>query len=633
METITAGTVVLVILAILVVAILAKGIRIIQQSEVMIIERLGRYHKTLHSGINIIIPIIDQPRSILWRYTQEIPGAGVVVRHVSKERIDLRETVYDFPKQNVITRDNIVTEINALIYFQIMDPVRSVYEISNLPQAIEKLTQTSLRNVIGDLDLDQTLTSRDTINSRLREILDEATNKWGVKVNRVELQDINPPRDIRDAMEKQMRAERDKRAMILEAEGTKQSQILHAEGQMEAQIDRSEPVKIVDVEQASRKPAPLKLSQIASEIEYYTVGDARFTVTQAIELPDSNAFITFNNPRIYYRKQGIPSKRYGFKALAYKWNNEMNGQNMFYDKKTTRMYVALSGKTQETRRTGTDSIPCISVLPPLDTMLTIQSYIFPESPIEKYPLGRRDDKLLGFSSTGYTLCNQSEATGEPDGITTFNLQGDTLCKFRLKEGELAPRTMTDNIPFFQTFYWNTGQDRMTFMMPYCDTVYQLRNPQTVAPLYAIRYGEQGLNLKEMADAKIPKGKMWLKTFYENPKGLFMGLYQKGGRIIANWLGWEYDYKPSLTHQAVYLKEEGRTVMLPADKNRGFIKDLDDGMPFWPDGQTDDCLYMLRTVTEMRELVKRTGSPKQKKLVELLDNPKVHERDYVMIVVR
>ena len=137
--------------------------------------------------------------------------------------------------------------------------------------------------------------------------------------------------------------------------------------QTEARIDRSEPVKIVDVEQASQKPEPLKLSQIASKIEYYTVGDARFTVTQAIELSDSNAFITFNNPRIYYRKQGIPSKRYGFKALAYKWNNEMNGQNMFYDKKTTRMYVALSGKTQETRRTGTDSIPFIGVLPPLDT--------------------------------------------------------------------------------------------------------------------------------------------------------------------------------------------------------------------------------------------------------------------------
>ena len=250
MDGFTAGTVVLIILAILVIVILAKGIRIIQQSEVMIIERLGRYHKTLHSGINVIIPIIDQPRSILWRYAQEIPGAGVVVRHVSKDRIDLRETVYDFPKQNVITRDNIVTEINALIYFQIMDPVRSVYEISNLPQAIEKLTQTSLRNVIGDLDLDQTLTSRDTINSRLREILDEATNKWGVKVNRVELQDINPPRDIRDAMEKQMRAERDKRAMILEAEGTKQSQILHAEGQMEAQIKKAEGTKQAQILEA-----------------------------------------------------------------------------------------------------------------------------------------------------------------------------------------------------------------------------------------------------------------------------------------------------------------------------------------------------------------------------------------------
>ena len=403
--------------------------------------------------------------------------------------------------------------------------------------------------------------------------------------------------------------------------------------QMEARIDRSEPVKIVDVEQAYENPAPLKLSQIASSIEYYTVGDARFTVTQAIELPDSNAFITFNNPRIYYRKQGIPSKRYGFKALAYKWNNEMNGQNMFYDKKTTRMYVALSGKTQETRRTGTDSVPCISVLPPLDTMLTIQSYIFPESPIEKYPLGRRDDKLLGFSSTGYTLCHYRDTLGEPDGITTFNLQGDTLCKFRLKDGEPAPRTLTDNIPFFHTSYWNTGQDRMTFMMPYCDTVYQLRDPQTVAPLYAIRYGKQGLDLKEMKEANIPNGKIWLKTFYENPKGLFMGLYQKGERKIADWIGWEYTYKPTLTHQAVYLKEEGRTVMLPADKNRGFINDLDDGLPFWPDGQTDDCLYMLRTVTEMRELVKRTGSPKQKKLLELLDNPKVLERDYVMIVVR
>ncbi|WP_293667367.1 DUF4933 domain-containing protein [uncultured Parabacteroides sp.] len=422
---------------------------------------------------------------------------------------------------------------------------------------------------------------------------------------------------------------------LLAATGCKQEMKPHVPTapQMEARVDRSEPVKIVDVEQASRKTEPLKLSQIASEIEYYTVGDARYPVTQAIEIPDSNAFITFNNPRIYYRKQGVPSKRYGFKALAYKWNDEMNGQNMFYDKKTTRMYVALSGKTQETRLTGADSIPCIGELPPIDTMLTITNYVFPENMPAEYPLNLTYDKLLGFSSNGYTLCRYGEDTGEPDGITTFNLLGDTLCKFRLKEGTMAPRSVTKNIPSFQTFYWNTQQDKMTFMIPYCDTVYQLRDPQTIAPLYAIHYGEQGLGMNEIK-TEVPKGKMWMKTLYENPKGLFAGLYQEGGRKIVDWIGWEYTYKPTLTHQAVYLKEEGRTVVLPADKNRGFINDLDDsGLAFWPDGQTDDCLYMLRTVTEMRLLVKRNGSPKQQKLLEILDNPKVPERDYVMIVVR
>jgi band 7 protein len=140
----------------------------------------------------------------------------------------------------VITKDNVVTEINAILYFQIVDPMRAMYEIQNLPDAIEKLTQTSLRNIIGEMDLDETLTSRDTINNKLRIILDEATNKWGVKVNRVELQDINPPRDIRDAMEKQMRAERDKRAQILNAEGQKEATIRESEGRMQQAINHAE---------------------------------------------------------------------------------------------------------------------------------------------------------------------------------------------------------------------------------------------------------------------------------------------------------------------------------------------------------------------------------------------------------
>ncbi len=236
------------VLAILIIVMVVRGLRIVQQAEVMIIERLGRYHATLESGVNVIWPFIDKPRRITWRYVQfDVSGARQQVIQKDTERIDLRETVYDFPRQNVITKDNVQIEINALLYFQITDPVKAVYEISNLPDAVEKLTQTTLRNVIGELALDETLTSREQINVKLRAILDEAGEKWGVKVNRVELQDISPPQDVRIAMEKQMRAERDRRATILEAEGQKRSAILQAEGRREAQIADAEGAKQSEV--------------------------------------------------------------------------------------------------------------------------------------------------------------------------------------------------------------------------------------------------------------------------------------------------------------------------------------------------------------------------------------------------
>jgi regulator of protease activity HflC (stomatin/prohibitin superfamily) len=233
-------TIVLIAIVVIVVIFVGLGVRIVQQSDTVIVERLGKYNRTLVAGINIIIPIIDKPRSIIWRFTREgYDGRSYIVKRLVN-KIDLRETVYDFPRQNVITKDNVVTEINAILYFQVIDPVKAVYEISNLPDAIEKLTQTTLRNVIGDMNLDETLSSRDTINTKLRTVLDDASHKWGVKVNRVELQDINPPHDIRDAMEKQMRAERDKRAKILTAEAEKQSQILNSEGMKEAAINQAE---------------------------------------------------------------------------------------------------------------------------------------------------------------------------------------------------------------------------------------------------------------------------------------------------------------------------------------------------------------------------------------------------------
>ena len=227
-------------LALFVFIFALAGFKIVQQAEVMVIERLGKYSRTLHSGINIIWPIIDKPRNITWRYVVEGMDDQKHIRFKQKSRIDLRETVYDFPRQNVITKDNVSVQINAILYFQIMDPVKAIYEIENLPDAIEKLTQTTLRNVIGELELDESLSSRDTINTKLRTILDEATNKWGVKINRVELQDINPPEDIKEAMEKQMRAERDRRAAVLEAEGLKRAKILEAEGFRESEIKKAE---------------------------------------------------------------------------------------------------------------------------------------------------------------------------------------------------------------------------------------------------------------------------------------------------------------------------------------------------------------------------------------------------------
>lgn len=230
---------VLVVLAILVITVISKGLIIVRQAEVVIIERLGKYYKTLESGLHIIVPIFDRPRPIHWRYTRQDYRGHVMVQQRTEPRIDLRETVYDFPRQNVITSDNVTININALLYFQVTDPYKAVYEIGNLPEAIEKLTQTSLRNVIGELQLDKTLISRDTINAKLRDILDEATDKWGVKVNRVELQDILPPEEIKAAMEKEMRAERDKRAKILQGDGEREFAVRVAEGERQAKIARA----------------------------------------------------------------------------------------------------------------------------------------------------------------------------------------------------------------------------------------------------------------------------------------------------------------------------------------------------------------------------------------------------------
>src|ERR671939_226033 len=221
----SAALIVLLVVAALVLFTLARTIRIIPQARAGVVERLGRYSRTLTPGLAIVVPFVDRVRDM----------------------VDLREQVVSFAPQPVITEDNLVVSIDTVIYFQVTDPKAASYEIANYIQAIEQVTVTTLRNVVGGMSLEHTLTSRDQINTTLRGVLDEATGKWGVRVNRVELKAIDPPATIQEAMEKQMRADRDKRAAILNAEGVKQSEILTAEGEKQSAILRAEGAKTAQI--------------------------------------------------------------------------------------------------------------------------------------------------------------------------------------------------------------------------------------------------------------------------------------------------------------------------------------------------------------------------------------------------
>ena len=254
----------------------------VKQAQAIVIERLGKYYKTFGPGLHIVIPFLDSPRTVYWTYVKEVDNRRYYRYSQSLSRLDLREFVYDFPKQNVITKDNVTMEINALLYYQITDPKAAIYEVNNLPQAVEKLTQTTLRNIVGSMDLDETLVSRDKVNEKLRLILDEATDKWGVKVNRVELQEVNPPADIRQAMEKQMRAERERRAVILEAEGSKRSAILESEGVKESKILRAQGEAGSKIERA-RGEANARLQVAQAEAE--AINMIRQSVPEGDPLP------------------------------------------------------------------------------------------------------------------------------------------------------------------------------------------------------------------------------------------------------------------------------------------------------------------------------------------------------------
>jgi len=220
--------------------VVTSSIKIIGQAEVMVIERLGRFHRVGRSGLNILIPFVERPRSIDVRYFESDVSGMKRVTAGSTTRIDLREQVLNFPSQPVITKDNVTIDIDAVLYYRVADPQKATYAVQNLPYALETLTRTTLRNIVGEMELDQTLASRDMINQRMRDVIEEAAIGWGVDVTRVELQAIEPPRDIQQSMELQMRAERERRAAVTNAEATKRAAILEAEGVRESQVRRAE---------------------------------------------------------------------------------------------------------------------------------------------------------------------------------------------------------------------------------------------------------------------------------------------------------------------------------------------------------------------------------------------------------
>ncbi len=231
----SAWAIVLIILGILLLITLCLSIRIVRQATAVIVERLGKYRKTLETGVHIVIPFIDR----------------------TSKAISLKEIVADFKPQPVITKDNVTMQIDTVVYFQITDAKLFTYGVDSPIKAIENLTATTLRNIVGELELDETLTSRDTVNTKMRLILDEATDPWGIKINRVELKNILPPKDIQEAMEKQMRAERERREQILRAEGEKKSSILVAEGEKQAQILKAEADKQTKIMEAEARKAAL----------------------------------------------------------------------------------------------------------------------------------------------------------------------------------------------------------------------------------------------------------------------------------------------------------------------------------------------------------------------------------------
>jgi len=327
------GLIVIGIVVLLAGLVLKSTLKVIGQAEVMVIERLGRFNRIARSGLNILIPGIERPRAIDVRYAESDVGGAKRLIAGSTTRIDLREQVLNFPSQSVITKDNVTIDIDAVLYYRIADPQKATYAVQNLPFALETLTRTTLRNIVGEMELDSTLASRDQINKRMREIIEEASIGWGVDVTRVELQAIEPPRDIQQSMELQMRAERERRAAVTNAEASKRAAILEAEGVQQSQISRA---------QGEMEAAVLRAKGQAEARLALAEAEAQALQRIASALPDGDAATYLLGVKYL---EALPTLAQG------------KGSTIFLPSEAVGVMSALGGLREILGRTGQSSAP------------------------------------------------------------------------------------------------------------------------------------------------------------------------------------------------------------------------------------------------------------------------------------
>lgn len=337
------------IAAILAAYLLVKSVKIIGQAEVIVVERLGRFHRVARSGLNILIPFIERPRTLDVRFFESDVGGLKKITSRSTERIDLREQVLNFPSQPVITKDNVTIDIDAVLYYRVADPQKATYAVQNLPYALETLTRTTLRNIVGEMELDSTLGSRDEINRRMREVIEEASLGWGVDVTRVELQAIEPPKDIQQSMELQMRAERERRASVTNAEATKRAAILEAEGVRESQVLRA---------QGERDAAVLRAQGLAEARLAMAEAEAEAIRRIAASLPEGEASMYLLSQKYL---DALPQLAQG------------KGSTIFLPSEASGVMGALGGLRALLQSSGTDSAAPATPRPGAPKALTGES--------------------------------------------------------------------------------------------------------------------------------------------------------------------------------------------------------------------------------------------------------------------